>query len=46
MDRIEDWFTIIGVTPDINLYGVDPGSDDAPRWRMSHSPTSSFSIPA
>ena len=26
----EDWFTIIGVTPNINLYGVDPGSDDAP----------------
>jgi putative ABC transport system permease protein len=26
----EDWFTIIGVTPDINLYGVDPGNDQAP----------------
>ncbi len=25
----EDWFTIIGVTPDINLYGVDPGNDQA-----------------
>jgi hypothetical protein len=26
----DDWFTIIGVTPDINLYGVDPGNDQAP----------------
>lgn len=26
----EDWFTIVGVTPDINLYGVDPGNDKAP----------------
>jgi len=26
----EDWFTIVGVTPDINLYGVDPGNDQAP----------------
>jgi putative ABC transport system permease protein len=26
----EDWFTIIGVTPDFNLYGVDPGNDQAP----------------
>jgi putative ABC transport system permease protein len=25
----EDWFTIIGVTPDINLYGVEPGNDQA-----------------
>ena len=26
----DDWFTVIGVTPDINLYGVDPGNDQAP----------------
>jgi putative ABC transport system permease protein len=26
----EDWFTVIGVTPDFNLYGVDPGNDQAP----------------
>src|SRR5262245_58687190 len=26
----DDWFTIIGVTPDINLYGVNPGDDKAP----------------
>jgi putative ABC transport system permease protein len=26
----EDWFTIIGVTRDVNLYGVDPGNDQAP----------------
>jgi len=26
----EDWFTIVGVTPDFNLYGVDPGNDQAP----------------
>jgi len=26
----DDWFTIVGVTPDINLYGVDPGNDQAP----------------
>ena len=25
-----DWFTVIGVTPDINLYGVDPGNEQAP----------------
>jgi putative ABC transport system permease protein len=26
----EDWYTVIGVTPDINLYGVDPGNEQAP----------------
>jgi predicted permease len=26
----EDWYTVIGVTPDINLYGVDPASEGAP----------------
>lgn len=26
----DDWITVIGVTPDINLYGVDPGNDQAP----------------
>jgi predicted permease len=26
----EEWYTIIGVTPDINLYGVDPGNEQAP----------------
>jgi putative ABC transport system permease protein len=26
----DDWFTIIGITPDINLYGVNPGNDQAP----------------
>ena len=26
----EEWFTIIGVTPGFNLYGVDPGNDQAP----------------
>jgi putative ABC transport system permease protein len=29
-DPKEDWFTVIGVTPDINLYGVDPGNEQAP----------------
>ena len=26
----EDWYTVIGVTPDVNLYGVDPGNEQAP----------------
>jgi putative ABC transport system permease protein len=26
----EDWFTVIGVAPDFNLFGVDPGNDQAP----------------
>ena len=26
----EDWYTVVGVTPDINLYGVDPGNEQAP----------------
>jgi putative ABC transport system permease protein len=26
----EDWFTIIGVTPDFTMYGVDPGNDQPP----------------
>ena len=26
----EDWFTIIGVTPDMNLYGVNPSNEQAP----------------
>jgi putative ABC transport system permease protein len=26
----EDWYTVIGITPDINLYGVDPGNEQAP----------------
>ena len=26
----EDWYTVIAVTPDINLYGVDPGNEQAP----------------
>src|SRR4029078_7850973 len=26
----EDWYTVIGVTPDINLYGVQPGNEQAP----------------
>jgi putative ABC transport system permease protein len=26
----EDWYTVIGVTPDINLYGVDPGNEQGP----------------
>jgi putative ABC transport system permease protein len=26
----EDWFTVIGVTPDINLYGMEPGNEQAP----------------
>ncbi len=30
VDSKDDWFTVIGVTPDINLYGVDPGNDRAP----------------
>jgi predicted permease len=29
-DPKEEWFTVIGVTPDINLYGVDPGNEQAP----------------
>ena len=29
-DPKADWFTVIGVTPDINLYGVDPGNEQAP----------------
>ena len=41
----EDWYTVIGVTPDINLYGVDPGNEQARRWLTCHSRISSFSIP-
>ena len=26
----EDWYTVIGVTPDINLYGVQPGNEQPP----------------
>jgi putative ABC transport system permease protein len=26
----EDWYTVIGVTPDVNLNGVDPGNEQAP----------------
>lgn len=26
----DEWFTVVGVTPDINLYGVDPGNEQAP----------------
>ena len=26
----EEWFTVIGVTADFNLFGVDPGNDQAP----------------
>ncbi len=26
----EDWFTVVGVTPDINLYGMEPGNEQAP----------------
>jgi putative ABC transport system permease protein len=26
----EEWYTIIGVTPNINLYGVDPGNEQPP----------------
>ena len=29
-DPKADWFTVIGVTPDINFYGVDPGHEQAP----------------
>ena len=29
-DPDEDWYTVIGVTPDINLYGVDPANERAP----------------
>jgi putative ABC transport system permease protein len=29
-DPKADWFTVIGVTPDVNLYGVDPGNEQAP----------------
>ncbi len=25
-----DWYTVIGVTPDVNLFGVDPTNEDAP----------------
>lgn len=25
-----DWYTIVGITPDINLYGVDPANEHAP----------------
>jgi putative ABC transport system permease protein len=25
-----DWFTVIGVTPDVNLFGIDPSNDRAP----------------
>jgi putative ABC transport system permease protein len=26
----EDWYTVIGVTPDVNLYGVNPSNEQAP----------------
>ena len=26
----EDWYTVIGVTPDVNLFGVDPSDEGAP----------------
>jgi putative ABC transport system permease protein len=29
-DPKEDWYTVVGVTPDINLYGVDPGNEQPP----------------
>jgi len=29
-DADQEWYTVIGITPDINLYGVDPGNERAP----------------
>ncbi len=29
-DTDQEWYTVIGVIPDINLYGVDPGNERAP----------------